>query len=351
MRSKRIAGSAAGLLAAAVALSLGVAPAADAAPAPDIKVTQNYSDAIVAGDGISCNGGGIVADNQYYRRFDMSVYGAQNGFKVSKMTVAVEEATSSAGGVPGDFNIYAIDHTADLTIANLGTPVGTTPVDLESASGSELKSAAISATIPAGKDMVIELSVDDAGAGDASFYPGANEAPELGTTYLSSTSCGITEPTELAAVGPFAGIANIMFVNGKTTDCMTAETAATTAATTAAAAATKATAATADKAAADKKVTKAKKKLKKAKKSGVASKIKKAKAKLKKAKKAAKAANAAYAAAQAAKAAADAALTAANAAQATKCAQPALPPAPAAPAGGQATKPASKGGFSLSSAR
>ena len=351
--SKRATKLVAGLFALTVPLSLGLAPGANAAPAPDIKVTQNYSDSIVTNDGISCTAGGIVSDNQYYRRFDLSVYGASTGFKVSKMTVGVEVAESSDSTVPGDFLVYAIDHTAELTIANLGAPLASVPVNYFSSTGSELISAAISATVPAGKDMVIEASVDEAPVtGDQVFYPGANEEAELGTTYLSSAGCGLAEPTPLADVGPFAGIANVLWVNGKTTDCSTAETAVNTATAAAAAAAAKVTAATAAVTTATAAVTKAdgavkkaKAKLKKAKQSGDANKVKKATAKLKKAKKAAKAAKAAQAAANTALTAAKSAVTIANTAvqaaqaqQTAKCAQPALPALPAPQAGRAATR-------------
>ncbi len=373
---------AAGGVALAVPLGFGVAPA-DAAPAPDIKVTQNYSETIVANNGISCNttATGVISDNQYYRRLDMSTYNANNGFKVSSMTVGVELADSSTSQVPGDFLIYAIPHaTADpFMISDLGAPLATVPVNYFLPSGG-LITAPISASIPAGSDMVIEASVDDGGAGDAEFYPGANEEAELGPVYLTSAGCAVSEPTPVVdLVG--SEYANIMFVHGKTAECTTADAAvakaegdiaaAKTAVTNATAAVTKATADVASANAAVAKasgaVKRAKAKLKKAKKSHRATKIKKAKKKVKKAKAAAKAAKASLAAANTALASANTALGSANAAlaaanaklapaqaaQTTACAQPALPalPRPAAGSSGSGVKPSGKAGFSFSSTR
>jgi hypothetical protein len=360
---------AAGGVALAVPLSFAVAPAADAAPAPAIKVTQNYSETIVANDGISCNttATGVISDNQYYRRFDMSTYNANNGFQVSSMTVGVELADSSTNNVPGDLLIYAIPHaTADpFTVDDLGTAVASVPVNYFSPDGG-LITTPISASIPAGSDMVIEASVDDGGTGDAQFYPGANEEPELGPVYLTSEGCGITDPTPIGDIVG-ADLANIMFVHGKTTECLTADAAVAKAEGDVAAAKAGVTKATAAVAAATDAVAKAgkalkgaKAKLKKAKKSHNASKVKKAKKKVKKAKQAAKAAKAALAAANAAVAPANAALAAANAklapaqaAQTTACAQPALPalPRPTGGSSGHITKPSGKAGFSFSSAR
>ncbi len=350
-RSKRFAGIFASGVALAVPLGLGIAPSAQAAPAPDIKVTQNSSDAIVDGDGISCNDGLNVSDNQYYRRFDLSQYGAANGFKTSKLTFGVEVGDATNSQVPGAFSVYALDHSvgASFTKAQLGTALATVPVNYFTATGGTLVSAAIAASVPAGKDMVIEASVAEATT-DQVFYPGANESAETGPTYLASAGCGIDDPTPLADLGPFDGLSIVFFANGKTTDCSNAEAAVTKAEAAAAAAATAVTTATSAKAAAHKKVAKAKKKLKKAKKSHNAKAIKKAKKKLKKAKKADKAASAALAAAQAAKTAADAAVTAAMAQQTAKCAQPALP-TPRPVSSGHAVKAQPRAGMSLSASR
>ncbi|HEX5089091.1 MAG TPA: hypothetical protein VFV89_14885 [Nocardioides sp.] len=337
LRSKRLAGLAATGVALAVPLSLGVAPVASAAPAPDIKVTQNYSDEIVPGDGLSCNSGGtdqFVSDNQYLRRFDLNFHNAGGGITISSVTMGVEIADSGDNNVPGSFNVYALDHTADLTRANLGAPLASVTVNYSNGTlDTHSVTAPVTATIPAGKDLVIEAAIDEA-TDDEVFFPGANEAAELGPTFLASEGCGITDPVTMGDIG-FDGLAVVLFAHGKTTACKTAETNAANAATAAAAAAAGVTKATGA-------VDKAKKKLKKAKKSHNPTKIKKAKKKLKKAKKSLKAA-------QAAAAAANATLATATATQNTTCAQPALPPAPVRPAQGSSQhSTGSSNGFSFS---
>jgi hypothetical protein len=338
LRYKRLAGVAATGVALAVPLSLGVTPVASAAPAPDIKVTQNYSDQIVPGDGISCTEDTpdqFVSDNQYLRRFDLNFHNAGGGITISSMTMGVEVADSADNNVPGSFNVYALDHTAELTRTNLGAPLASVTVNYSNGTlDPHSVTAPITATIPAGKDLVIEAAVDEA-TDDEVFFPGANEAPELGPTYLASVGCEITDPLTMGDIG-FDGLAVVLFAHGKTTACKTAETTAANAATAAAAAAADVTKATSA-------VDKAKKKLKKAKKSHNPTKIKKAKKKLKKAKKSLKAA-------QAAAAAANAALATATANQNTTCAQPALPPAPVRPSQGSSHHPStgSSNGFSFS---
>ena len=328
-----------------------MAPAANAAPAADIKVSQNYAETIVPNEGLACNDGVTVFDTKFFRRVDLSAYGAASGFTVSSITVAVEVAESTAGNVPGTVSVYALDHAAALTTATLGAPVATVPVNFDSVANGSLLTAPISATVPAGKDMVVAASVATA-TDDELFFMGANTEPQVAEAYLQSATCGATEPTELSGLDPsLADTALVFYAKGKTTDCKTAETALNTATAAAAAAATKVTTATAAVTKADKKVKKAKKSLKKAKKSGDADKIKKAKKKLKKAKKAAKAAKAALAAAQAALTAANAAVTTATAGQNTKCAQPVLPPALPRPSQNSEPTTGSNGAYSFSNAR
>ena len=359
--SKRVAKAAAGLVALAVPLTLGLAPAQAAAPHPDIQLKQNASDSI-GGPGIACHDttSGTLLDNQVLRRYDLSQYGASNGVSVSSIDFGVQD---SDGGTPGDtpatVEVYAIDHAAALTMANLGSPISQVPTDLATFAAGTIAAVPISATVPAGKDMVISLTVPGSAEGQV-FFIGTNASAQSADGYIVAADCGATQPLGFSDLG-LGDLTVVLFATGKTTDCKTAETTTNAAEATAATAKTAATSAnaavtsaTSAKAAADGKVKKAKAKLKKAKKSDNATKIEKAEKKVKKAKAAAKAAAGALAAAQTKAAAANAAATTANAAVATataaantKCAQPALPPAlHPAPSGQQVQV---KSGFSFTS--
>ncbi len=321
-----------------------------ASPAPAIKVTQTASDAVTALNSVACGNAANTAENHYYRRFDLSGgYNAAQGFKVSQVSFGVENATSADNTIPGNVLVWAIDPADAFTLANL-EPVATVPVNLDSAADGGLLTVPVTATVPAGKDMVLEVEVDAATTGKL-FYIGSNTANQSGLSYLRAPACAINEPTPTSGIG-FPTMHIVLFANGKAGECITAETAvdtATAALTTATANKTKATAAvasatTAD-AAAKKAVSKAKAKLKKAKKSGDASKIKKAKKKVKKAKAAAKkaaaaltAANTALTAATTAVTTATTAVTTATATATTECAQPTLPTRPASDSGATQVK-------------
>jgi len=360
--SKRFA--ALGAIAIGTTLSLAVPGAmavGSGSPAPNIKVTQNAAETVVTNNSIACGTATDTAENHYYRRFNIAGnYAAAQGFKVTDVAFPVE-ATDGAT-VPGTVKVWSIDHAATLTVANL-TAVGSTAVNLASVADGALLTAPVSGTVPAGKDMVLEVTVPASTTG-LRFFIGSNTAAESAPSYIMAPACAINVPTTMAGIG-FSGNHIVLYAHGKSVDCVTAEsavdaanaavTAATTKKTQAAAAVTAAQAAVTTATAADAKaksgLKKAKAKLKKAKKSGNAAKVKKAKAKVKKAKAAAKAAaaalasaNAGLASANSALAAATTALTAAQAAVApatatatTECAQPTIPaarPAPSAPAVG-----------------
>ncbi|GAB3253754.1 hypothetical protein [Nocardioides dilutus] len=331
---KGLAGTIAGAVALGPALALGLTSAAGAAasamaPAPPIKVTQTVSDTAPFGNSVTCNGGGIPTENHFYRRFDLAgAHGASQGFVVSQVTLAVE--ASEGGTKPGSVKISAIDAADAFTLANL-EPISNTAVNLASVADGTILPVPVNATVPAGKQMVLEVQVD--GGTPGFWFPGSNNLGETAPTYLRADDCGATQPTAVSTLG-FPNMHLVLFANGKAVECLNAETAVTSAT----AAVTQATAVVAK---AKKKLKKAKKQLRKAIKSGDDTAIAKAKKKVKKAKKKLRAAKKALAAAKAA-------LAAATQSAAVECAQPALPaaarPSPATPG----VTGAAKQGFSFS---
>jgi hypothetical protein len=63
-----------------------------------------------------------------------------------------------------------------------------------------------------GKDLVVEWHTDGIDNGTGSFFPGANATPETHPTFLSSETCGISEPTTAANIG-FPDFHLVMIVN------------------------------------------------------------------------------------------------------------------------------------------
>ncbi|MEZ5028890.1 MAG: hypothetical protein R2765_08920 [Ferruginibacter sp.] len=49
--------------------------------------------------------------------------------------------------------------------------------------------------------MIVELFTPSGQATGKSFFIGSNAAPQTGPSYLSAAACGVTSPTDVAAIG------------------------------------------------------------------------------------------------------------------------------------------------------
>jgi hypothetical protein len=319
-------GTAVALVAALIGPSALAGPAeAAAAPAPPVKISQNALEAAHPGAGVACHFNSNLAENHWYRRFDLNGhYGVSKGFAVSQLVVAVEKAFSVDGTLPGQVAVSAIDHGDPLLLANL-EPLASVPVDYESVADGTLLKVPVTAVVPAGKDLVVEAVVQ-AGTDSELFRVGANSAPEVADDYLRADVCDYTQPTPFASIG-WPSQNHVLYAVGKATDCVDAETAATAAGAALGPATTQLAMAKQAKAGAVAGLRKARRALKKAvahhavgSPQVVAARARVAKAKKKQAAKAK-----ALKAATAALTAASAAVTASERSAASECAQPPLP--------------------------
>ena len=320
-------GTAVALVAALTGPSAAAGPAeAAAAPAPPVKVSQNASEAFFSGGGVACHFNGNLAENHWYRRFDLhGHYGVSKGFAVTQLVVAVEKAFSLDGTLPGHVAVSAIDHGDPLLLADL-EPLASVPVDYESAADGTLLKLPVTAVVPAGKDLVVEAVVQ-AGTDSELFRVGANSAPEVADDYLRADVCGYTQPTPFASIGwPLQN--HVLHAVGKATDCLDAETAVAAAGTALGQATTRLAMAMKAKAQAVARLRKARGALKKAVAlHGVGSpQVVAARAKVTRAKNKKVAKEKALRAAAAELAVATAAVSASERSAAGECAQPPLPP-------------------------
>ncbi len=152
----------------------------------------------VAPNGIACGTTGVnTADNSWWRRFYFSEHPAVGASAtINAVTIAVEDGPS----VPVTVNLYTIPH---------GVAVDTIPLDqltlIGSGSGT-IGGTLQSVTIPVvgtvadtvGSDLVVEYHIDGA---PTPFFPGGNPTPQTHPMFISSTSCGITTPTNPSAFG------------------------------------------------------------------------------------------------------------------------------------------------------
>ena len=160
-------------------------------------LTQSTSQSIITGNSVSCNAGGLHADNSYFRAYDMTAFAA--GFDVCEVQVGVEQAIGAGGAQPITVNVYANSGAAfpNGTLTLLGT--ASPSVADQSLT---VLSVPLAASVPAGTtEMVLEVFTPDGQVAGNSFFIGSNNLGQSGPSYLSAADCGITAPTPTSAIG------------------------------------------------------------------------------------------------------------------------------------------------------
>lgn len=206
----------------------GLASAAELTVNPDPKpasggthavrlpnITQNNDAAtITALASVSCNAGGLHADNSYWRRFLLATdHGIALQYNVTSIDFGVENAVGAGGTQPISVNLHSIGNGATFLLANL-TSIGSTSTTIAD-QALTIANVGVTGSIvnPATTDLVVEIFTPDGQTAGHSFFIGANGAGDIRPAYLSAAACGITEPTTVDAIG-FPGMDIVMTVNG-----------------------------------------------------------------------------------------------------------------------------------------
>ena len=160
-----------------------------------VTITHSNTQTIEVGAGITCNGGGIANDNSFFRDFDLDDdFGIVGDFDVTN----------------AEFGIETIDNNFDITVNIYSTTPGTFPGGTLTLQGTAtyngtpgdagtVVSVPVSATIPAGENLIYELSI--LGDGVTSFFVGANLDGQTGVSWILAADCGATVPTDLNDFG------------------------------------------------------------------------------------------------------------------------------------------------------
>lgn len=176
-------------------------------------LSQTTSTMLEAATSIACPAETTgTAANNYYRVFDLTAYGITTDLEVTQVSFQVEHCNQLSGsngatvavrigtyaGTPGetltlaDMTILASNPNVMVpeVIEDLGPPP-TTP-------GGTVN-APISATIPAGSKLLVEVDAPD---GNTSYelYMGTNNDGEMGFGYILAPRCGVNVPTNISSV-------------------------------------------------------------------------------------------------------------------------------------------------------
>ncbi len=163
-----------------------------------VIITHSASQAITPATGVVCSAGGEIRQNSLFRAFNLNSFGISNDFQVTNAEFGVETMNAP-------FNV-TVNIYSTTSVFPAGFPAslileGSAIVTLGPANSGTVVSVPVSAIIPAGTTLVFEVAIPDGTGTGISFFPGANSAGQTGPSYIASAPCGITVPTNYAAIG------------------------------------------------------------------------------------------------------------------------------------------------------
>lgn len=183
---------------------------ADAAPRPDgsvvdspdaasgaLTLTQSSSMDITAENSVACfnSAEGFTLEASYYRVFDLAALGVTGPLMVDSVLVGIENAEAGAGATqPAKVLLHSL--SGALQLANL-TEIASVDIDVADQSGTVLE-VPISASVPVGTTLVVELLVPDGSVDGHLLFPGSNSLGQSGPTFVRDGCGGAEEPIDLA---------------------------------------------------------------------------------------------------------------------------------------------------------
>ena len=207
----------------------GIAPQPDArqnpgADAPDVRVdappevdappgvtTFSQTNEVIDGTSVACstNPDNFTRENAWFRLFDLPALGVTGAFTVSEVKFAVQTSTLAQTISIGIFTYVG---AAGTTLAGTPTLVQQSTVAVPVVN-STMITAPITATIPAGSKLLVEVHAADVSPQLGKFFLGTTAGAETAPGYILATACSISTPTSIRSMVATYG-APIITVSG-----------------------------------------------------------------------------------------------------------------------------------------
>ena len=166
-------------------------------PATPVSVTQSSSNAITAGNSVSCGTAVTTSINSFWRAYNLSAFPILTGnFTINTVTFGIELAS----GGPQNVTVRLYNQTGAAFPGGTRTQIATQTYSVPNQSAT-LYTATLATPVTVPNNSIIIAEVATAGAVNTRFFIGSNAAAETGPSYLSAAACGIVNPTTLAVIG------------------------------------------------------------------------------------------------------------------------------------------------------
>lgn len=169
-----------------------------------VVITQSNTQNIEAGAEIACASPTSFRNNNVYRAFDLpGDFGIMNGLDVTAVEFAIGTIATPTG-FPITANIYSA--TPGAFPGGTLTLQGTAVYNATNADAATMITLPLTANIPAGEAMVMELVLVDDGTDTNFMRFGCNNDGQTGPSYIMAPDCGAATPTDFAALGLTQGL-------------------------------------------------------------------------------------------------------------------------------------------------
>lgn len=163
-----------------------------------VVITQSLSQTIAPGEQVGCATPFFFLDNNVYRAFDLpGEFGITEGFEVTAVEFAVGPIVSPSG-FPITANIYS--NTPGSFPGGALTLRGSAVYFATEADSETMITLPLSALIPIGDGMVMELVLINDGTESNLMRFGCNSEGQTGPSYLKSSGCNLEVPTPLTDI-------------------------------------------------------------------------------------------------------------------------------------------------------
>ena len=161
-----------------------------------------------------------ASDNAYLRFFNLASFGITGAYNVTNVQygVATVRTPTLLAGFPVTVKLYT---TTSATFTTTTFPAAFTEVASVTTNVQELQAGTlitvpITATIPAGTNLVVSVAYDVQEPGTLNqIFLAANGLGQTAPSYLLSVGCGATTPTPIANLGNFPNAHFVLAVNAQ----------------------------------------------------------------------------------------------------------------------------------------
>jgi hypothetical protein len=169
-------------------------------PCPPV-ITESTTQVIVDGNSVSCNTGGITAQNSYWRAFNMNTFTGGQDYNITAVQFAIEQAAGGTGSQSATVNLYA-NHGAAFPGGDWqSNMIASVPVNIPDQNDTIFNVPVVVTAPGSALELVMEVNIPDGSAQGNVFFIGSNTDPETGLSYLSAPDCGVNEPTPTGDIG------------------------------------------------------------------------------------------------------------------------------------------------------